>query len=170
MSEASELLETLADIVEPPPPEGAPPLLVAANLALVLSILGLLAWRRRARRRAWLDEALGELAAVDHGEPGRARLAIATVLRRVMRHRHGSTVDALHGDAWLRRLDAEFGGDWFTAGEGRAFGDALYAPVPTRGLDTRSLARALAKRLRRLPRVPRHARGRRGRTADAIVS
>ena len=128
MSESRELLATLRDIAEPPPPVGSPPLLIAANVVLALLIVGVIARRLRRRRRAWLTESLAGIEQARHLPPPAARLALAGILRRVMRHRHGRECDALHGEPWLRRLDEEFGGDWFTRGDGRAFGDALYAP------------------------------------------
>ena len=152
MSEASELLETLRDIGEPPAPEGVPPALVIANAALLALLVGTLAWRVRRRRRAWLDAALADVRAARDLPPDAALLALATLLRRVMRHRHGSEVDALQGEAWLARLDATFGGDGFTRGDGRAFGDALYAPDTARDVDVDRLCRTLAGRLKRLPR------------------
>ena len=128
MSESRELLATLRDIAEPPAPVGSPPLLIAANVALALLIAWVLARRIRRHRRAWLTESLAGIERARHLPPAASRLALAGILRRVMRHRHGRACDELHGEPWLVRLDEEFGGDWFTRGDGRAFGDALYAP------------------------------------------
>jgi len=151
MSEASELLATLRDVGEPPPPEGVPPALVLANVVLLALVLGVAVWRRRRRRRAWLEAALARILHARGRPPEVARLELAQVLRRVMRHRQGPHVDALQGDAWLARLDATFGGDWFTRGEGRAFGDSLYAPSSATPADVDALGRTLARRLRSLP-------------------
>ena len=172
MSEARELLATLRDIGEPPAPLGSPPLLIVANAVLAALIVAIVVHRGRRRRRAWLDESLEAVEQALVLPPPEGRLALARVLRRVMRHRHGNAVDALHGKPWLARLDAEFGGDWFTRGEGRAFGDALYAPTgragdPAEGRssagganDVGRLGHELARRLKRLPPVPKEGKRR----------
>lgn len=155
MSEASELLATLRDVVEPPPPAGVPPALVLANVVLAASLVALLLLRHRRRRRAWLDAALARVRTARALAPDAALLELAALLRRVMRHRHGTRVDALQGDAWLACLDETFGDDWFGRGEGRVFGDALYAPHAARDVDIDRLGREIGRRLKRLRPVPR---------------
>lgn len=151
MSEASDLLSSLRDIVEPPPPATTSPWLVLATLGLTLLLIVALVRRLRQRRNAWRSEALGRVRTASGATPDQALLECARVLRQVMRYRDGSAADALHGEEWLGYLASEFGDEWFTTGEGRIFGEALYSPEATTGVDVERLCSALAARLKRLP-------------------
>jgi hypothetical protein len=95
-------------------------LVVAAGAILLLRMRPL---RMRAARRA-LRASLAETRHVREDE----RLAAqALLLRRVARTVAGDDVAQLRGDAWLAALDRMFATTFFTRGEGRCFGDQLYA-------------------------------------------
>lgn len=151
MSEARDLLASLRDIVEPPAPASTAPWLVLATLGLSLLFIGALVHRWQRRRKAWLRESLLRLRAAASTPPDQALLECARVLRQVMRHHSGPSVDGLHGEDWLECLARAFDDDWFLKGEGRVFGQALYRRDTTRELDSRRLCAALARRLKRLP-------------------
>jgi len=85
--------------------------------------------RRRAVRRTALE-------ALDRARnlPAEERLiAQATLLRHVATA--VGEVPHLRGTNWLTHLDALFATDFFSAGAGRCFGDALYQPVPLPDMD-----------------------------------
>ena len=54
-------------------------------------------------------------------------MTAATALRQLSLAR-GETVQSVHGEPWLQHLDNQFNTDWFTQGNGRLLGDALYRP------------------------------------------
>jgi len=151
VSEARDLLASLRDIVEPAPPTSTAPWLVLATLGLSLLLIAALFHRWQRRRKAWLKESLLRLRTAESAAPEHALLECARVLRQVMRHHLGSTVDGLHGEEWLECLANAFDDQWFLTDEGRIFGQALYHRDATRELDSRRLCGALARRLKRLP-------------------
>jgi hypothetical protein len=134
---ALDLLSSLRDIHEPPPPGFWPPapgwwivatLLAGALVALVL-------WWREARRRARpIRAALAELdrwSATAGDRPAAAAAdELAALLRRAALVRYPrERVAALTGDGFLAFLDETSGSRAFSEGPARMLGDARYAPA-----------------------------------------
>lgn len=97
----------LRDVHQPPPPPWWPPApgwwLLAAAVLLLAAVLAWLAWRRSRRRRALarlFDQTLQEAPT-----PAARVAAMSELLRRAGRRRD-PRADTLHGDDWLRFLDA----------------------------------------------------------------
>ena len=157
MTDTTALLASLADVREPPAPDTGLPWLILLNSALALAWIALLLWRRQRARNAWRREALATVRALRDDDSTDAPAALATLLRQVARHRLGDGVARLGGDDWLNALDEGFATDWFSAGGGRVFGDALYRRAD-RAPDRRLLCDGVEWQLRRLPAVARPAR------------
>jgi hypothetical protein len=102
--------------------------IAAAAGAVVLLLLA-----RVRRRRTWRRQARAELVAIRRlaraGDTGRALRRLSVLTRRIVM-RDESRAAPLTGEPWLRRLDARFDTDRFTAGEGRALASAPYQPNP----------------------------------------
>jgi len=156
VSDTATLLATLADVREPPTPDTGLPWLILLNVALAIAWLVLLLWQRHRRRNAWRREALATVHALRDDDSPDGPAALATLLRQVARHRLGDGVARLGGDDWLAALDRCFRTNWFSTGEGRAFGDALYRRGD-RGPDLRRLCDGVESELRRLPAVAARA-------------
>lgn len=131
MLETEELLEKMRDLALPPIPTAPPvPWVFLTLAALALAAVGILlvrrfgvaGWRREAR------EGFAALAA--KGEDPEALTEAAKLLRRIALKTIGPEAAKLGGEDWLKRLDGLFGTDFFTAGAGRVFGAAIYAPQP----------------------------------------
>lgn len=126
--------------------------MLGCGLALALLLLARLLARRGGARRS----ALATLAAA-RALPAQDRLvAQAALLRRVARTLDGETPPASHlaGEAWLLRLDRIFATAFFSKGDGRVFGEALYRRGALRdagGVDVEEIDRALARFFDRLP-------------------
>ncbi|MCB1381712.1 MAG: DUF4381 domain-containing protein [Notoacmeibacter sp.] len=144
-SPAANPLDTLRDIRLPPPPDGLPDWVLLA-LAAFTFLSALLLITALLRRRSPARRAMG--ARIDGAMrlPGEAGVAaLAHLLRDEASRSGGTAAAALSGDAWLRWLDQHFATDFFTRGEGRIFGDALYAPGVSADRDalTKGVLRAL---------------------------
>jgi len=107
---------------------------VAALAAFVVSV-----FRRRARARhanAWRRAARGELDALRErllaGEPTGTLLGEASVLARriLLAVEPRAEIAPLHGEAWLRALDAAGGGERFTRGPARLLASAPFERTP----------------------------------------
>ncbi|MBS0590749.1 MAG: DUF4381 domain-containing protein [Proteobacteria bacterium] len=121
----------LRDIHVPAPPSWWPPApgwWLVTLLAVVLGgfvFLRLRArWRRRRRRRLLLAEFEHVISSAGDDQPLLAA-AMSAFLRRLAM-RKAPAVAALSGDAWLDHLDAQFGGEEFSKGVGRALIDAPF--------------------------------------------
>ncbi|MDQ0472254.1 DUF4381 family protein [Labrys wisconsinensis] len=122
-------------------------LAAAAGIACGLLLTALLAARAAlARRRSPAGEALAALAAARGLAPGERLCAQAAALRRYVAATAGATRGRIQGAAWLATLDAAFATDVFTAGAGRALGEALYQPLD--GADPEALDALLRGLLR----------------------
>jgi len=151
VSEAERLLALLADVHEPPAPQAALPWWWMLNALLAAAWFGLWAWRRHRRRNAWRREAIAALDTLS-GRDAAARLVdMAILLRRVVRGRLGESVASLDGEAWLELLDRCFDTRWFTRGDGRLFGPALYRRGVTASVDIDAVQAGLRSQLKRLP-------------------
>lgn len=124
----------LKDIHLPSPVGYWPPAPGWWLLAIVLPALvwASFRWYRRPRRRAVVKAAQAMLTAIrdDAGMDDRQKLAaLSALLRRVAISRDGrESVAGLHGDAWLRYLDASLADRPFSEGEGRCLADGPYRP------------------------------------------
>ncbi len=114
---ASSLVETVA-------------LGVAAGAFAALLLVGALAlfaaWRQRS---APSRDALRKLDMATRLAPAERVCAHAAALRHYAVATAGEDTGCLQGPAWLDRLDRLFATDFFTRGDGVAFGDALYRPL-----------------------------------------
>lgn len=127
MGDPSSVVEKLRPL-RPPAPDGTSEVLVMGLIGAVAAgaiVAAIRLWRNR--RRPLRRAALAALAA-SRALPAPERLAAQA---RMLRDLAGALDDgarALRGDAWLARLDAIFATRLFSAGPGRAFGEALYQP------------------------------------------
>ena len=129
MADPVPLLESLHPFRQPPVFEAITPVVVMMILGLLTGALcagvAMLVMRRlrRVRRAAQIELALSrELSPVE-------RLAAqALLLRRLVKTTTIEDGARACGDVWLERLDRTFATTYFSQGEGRAFGNALYSP------------------------------------------
>ncbi len=110
----------LRDIHQPPSPPWWPPApgwwLLAVAVLLLAAVVAWFAWRRSHRRRALaglFDQAMREAPT-----PVARVAAMSELLRRAGRHRD-PRADTLHGDDWLRFLDADHPQPLFAGESGR---------------------------------------------------
>ena len=143
MADIAQLLQTMRPMREPPSPTPIMPFLdmLAIGImtaAVVFAIIVALKRSRYGLRRS-AEEAL---AASRNLMPAERLAAQARLLRRLVRVQSGDAAARAEGGAWLGILDRAFATTFFTAGAGRAFGDALYR----RGSETEveALDRALS--------------------------
>ena len=95
---------------------------------IVLAVGAILLLRARPLRLRAARRALrASLAETRHLQEDERLAAQARLLRRVARTVAGDDVAQLRGEAWLAALDRMFATDFFSRGEGRCFGDQLYA-------------------------------------------
>jgi Ca-activated chloride channel family protein len=102
-------------------------------IVLGLAVLGLVLWAavillRRHRSNAYRRAAMAELNVLSRTGNNPAEIAVLlrrTALAAYPRHQ----VASLHGDTWLRFLDAHFPGDGFCRGPGRDLAAAPWRPV-----------------------------------------
>jgi integrase len=127
MSAPNEL--PLRDIHLPAAPGLWPPApgwwLLAAIL-LAIAIFALWYRARRRRRREALLRVFDETVSAARGAPEQIA-AMSELLRRASRRRDPKA-DRLHGDEWLRFLDAGMRGQLFSAGPGRLLLDGGFRP------------------------------------------
>jgi hypothetical protein len=104
-------------------------------------------WARRRRRREALLRMFDDTVSAATGAPAQIA-AMSELLRRASRRRD-KKADRLHGDAWLRFLDAGARGAPFSVGPGRLLLDGGFRPrVGVAEVDAlRSLARGRFLRL-----------------------
>ena len=134
MADTTTLLEQLRDVQQPLPPEGVSLWLIEANIVIAGFILALLWYRRQKKKRGWRKQLIKDLRLARQKPPNEAISIAATLLRQLMLFR-GHKIQTLSGDAWLQELDTQFETQWFTQGQGRAFGDALYQAGTTEKLN-----------------------------------
>lgn len=155
---ALDLLNSLKDVHEPPPP-GLWPLASGWWVLIVLGvgalIAGIVEWRRRHRLSAPIRAAFVELdawrASASDRDPRDAADELAALLRRAALVRYPRPLVAqLTGDDWLRFLDRTSESDAFSRGPARMLGNDRYAPAVT--LDTETVA-SLAQRWLRAHRL-----------------
>jgi hypothetical protein len=94
---------------------------IVAGIAFLLRYLA-----RRRRRREALLRVFDETVSAATGAPAQIA-AMSELLRRASRRRD-KNADRLHGDAWLRFLDAGVRGAPFSAGPGRVLLDGGFRP------------------------------------------
>lgn len=127
MADPSDVLDRLRPL-RPPPPDGVSNILVMAFAGCVAAVVLALAFRfLRDRRHPLRRAALASLAS-SRILPPADRLAAQAQLLRNVAGASDRDARALQGEAWLARLDAIFATTFFSAGTGRAFGEALYRP------------------------------------------
>lgn len=133
--DATELLAMVRDIHLPAEPV-APPVwpIALAVMVIALALLTLLAARRRV---SWASAARSELTKIQHRNDGKALAQTASLLRRIVLtenntaeshtvETHMADVQRLSGQNWLKHLDHFFNTRYFTEGDGKVFGTALY--------------------------------------------
>lgn len=150
MSDAAELLAQLRDVREPLPPEGVSLWLIGANAAALCLIILLLWHRQHQRKYAWRKQVLEQLRQA-HNKPPQESIGIAaSALRKLMIYR-GYRVETLSGKPWLQQLDDAFDTHWFSSGNGRLFGDALYQPAIANHQNTDNIIKELETLIAALP-------------------
>ena len=150
MSDTASLLESLRDVREPLPPQGASLWMIGANL-LAITIVILLLWHLRKRRRfGWRKQLINDLRKARQQPPEEAIMTAATILRQLSLAR-GENVQSVHGEPWLQHLDDKFDTDWFTLGNGRLLGDALYRPVTADNTSVDTMLEELADLIKAQP-------------------
>jgi hypothetical protein len=101
----------------------------AGVAAALLAVAAIVIWRALARRRSPRGEARAALAAAA-GLPIDERIAAeARLLRAYVGRVAGAEAAREEDAAWLARLDHVFATTFFSTGQGRLFGAALYAPA-----------------------------------------
>ncbi|MFV0409056.1 MAG: DUF4381 domain-containing protein [Paracoccus sp. (in: a-proteobacteria)] len=122
------LIDLIGQLVEPTPPPPVPMVPQtwgwAVLAVLMLAALGWAIWRwiRHRRANAYRRAALRLLESAGD-DPAR----IAEILRRTALAAYPrGTVASLNGAGWLAFLDAQVGGDAFSAGPGRGIATAPY--------------------------------------------
>ncbi len=150
MRDTAELLAQLRDVREPLPPEGVSLWLIGANAAVLIFIIILLWHRKHQRTNAWKKQVLEHLHKA-HNKPPQEAIGIAAAgLRKLMLLR-GYRVETLSGTPWLQQLDTAFATHWFSKGDGRLFGEALYQPDIASYKDTSKVINELEKLIATLP-------------------
>lgn len=129
-------LAQLRDIHLPPPVEFWPPApgwwIVALLVSTLVAWLGWKGWSRwvaLAPRRAALEEL--KTLETQPGEDLQKLREASALLRRLVRLQdpRGAELATLSGEAWLRMLDRQSGGNLFTQGPGRVLAEAPFRPV-----------------------------------------
>lgn len=149
-------LDDLRDIHLPDPPPGLPDWLLIFITAAAAASAVLLIVTLFGRGSPAIRATLAQLERIDTGDEARAIAHMATLLRRYALARltgpSASEAARLTGEAWLERLDHLTGSRFFTHGDGRVFGETLYARGPHPGAE--SLKQDLARLLKRQGRRP----------------
>ncbi|WP_158810067.1 DUF4381 domain-containing protein [Beijerinckia sp. L45] len=146
MAEIVSTLDSLRPLREPPAPESLAPYLVMIVVGIVLAVLIVwLARMIRANRQRVRRAAAAELV-LSRALPPPERLAAQAVLLRRLVRTTAAEEPREHGAPWLARLDQTFATSFFSQGDGRAYGDALYGrhDADIEALD-RSLETLIAK-------------------------
>ena len=126
-----ELLDLLDPVPEPARVAMTPQ--TPGWIALGLVLLALLLWAavillRRYRANAYRRAALAELQALPRGQDTPAQIAVL-LKRTALAAYPRDQVAGLHGDSWLRFLDAHFPGDGFCTGPGQVLALAPWRPT-----------------------------------------
>lgn len=131
MADPAGVLDGLRDLHWPFAGAAAGPVatMIAVGCALAIGLSAAL-WPVLRRWRAVRRAALAALATSRLLDPPERLAAQAMLLRRVVRTIDGDAAARLHGRDWLAHLDRLFATRFFTEGEGRSFGEALYRPLP----------------------------------------
>ena len=150
MADTGRLLELMHPMREPPQPAAVTPFLFTAGLGCLVALVAFALYWIALRRRAGLRRAAEAALAASRALAPPERLAAqAMVLRRLVRNVLGEGEARAQGPVWLQTLDRLFATRFFTQGEGKAYGDALYAPSTAPDVD--ALDRALAGMIAKLP-------------------
>lgn len=130
---------------------GGGDLFTAIALGLAAALLFAELWAiAKGRRHSIRQTALDALRSSRAELSERRLVTQARLLRDLVRQLHGDAAARLSGDAWLQQLDATFGTNFFTAGEGRRYLDSLYRPCPQPDPDAMDdQLRLLIRRIRR---------------------
>ena len=147
-------LSALRDIHMPPPPTWWPPApgwwLVA--LAIGITILMIIVWVRRHRRRRLQRAALFELKQLQTQQIQGRELAAALSLllrRYVNQHPQLKALATLEGETWLKALDDHSNKQTFCSDIGQTLISAPYQPMPD--LDGAALAGIIRDFIRKNP-------------------
>lgn len=127
--DTAELLAELKDIHLPPAPDTPEtwPMIVSVVVCTLFIVAWL--WRRHRNTHHWHTQALQPLKQLRQLPANVAAPETARLLKRIaLTHDNHRQVRQLHGDSWLRYLDRFFNTDFFSRGNGRVFGNALYQP------------------------------------------
>lgn len=132
MPSAHETLAALRPLHSPMDPAlGLGDLFLSMALGLAVALIVAELWTLlRKRRTSIRRSALDELASSRTLSSEARLISQAKLLRNIVRALEGDAAARLHGDAWLAQMDATFATEFFTSGDGRAFGESLYRPVP----------------------------------------
>jgi len=158
MTDAADLLLDLKDIHEPLAPATSSAFLLILFVLLgglmLLGVIGYFLYRRKSLNRQLQQE----LVLIRDYKHDRALPQLATLLRRVMHHIHGDAINQLQNEQWLNSLDSTFSTNYFSAGRGSVFGEALYRPydasAPGAQPDTQLLCSDLHKLIGRTKLSP----------------
>lgn len=152
MNEADPLA-SLRDIHAPPPPDGLSAWPIFAAVAALVAIVLLGVWLVARSRQRWAVELTGMLENLPAISPDSSLTEAARLLRRVATLKLGHTAAKLQGADWLAALDALLRTRFFSAGEGRVFGEAMYRPS-LRNIDAGPVLEELRRLARRRAWLP----------------
>ncbi len=149
--DTTALLAQLKDIHLPVAPVSPALWPVYLSLAVCAVALLVFAYRHFKSKRTWHSAALENLKAIQQHSSADSLQQTAVLLKRIaLTEGNRQTIQHLSGDRWLRYLDHLFGTDFFSAGNGRIFGNALYQPQASADQNLFADLRRLIKRHRRL--------------------
>ena len=154
--DTSELLSQLRDIQEPLAPEGTSLWIILMTFVLATALVCLFWWQRHRGRYAFRKEALTRVDVIatnaqsKTGNTSSPLFDLARLLRQLMRHRRGDTINSLDGKQWLTALDDEFASEWFSHGRGQVFGNTIYQNLQLSTPDFTLLCDELKHEIRRL--------------------
>ena len=160
MNEKDALLKQLRDVELPTVSNMPAPGWWALLLLLLLCVIALLVFLRHRKKRLWHRQATEQLQAIRESvgnEPGASILSRCSALARqiVLSVDQRQHVAALHGDAWLAKLDDICERPEFSQGIGQLLADQPYKKQPVLGnqdldslLDSMQVLLTSAKRYR----------------------
>lgn len=123
----SELLAQLKGNHLPDPPDAPElwPVYLSFTICLLVISAFLIRTIKTTRRRN--RHALNHLNAIKKASGDDSMQQLAALLKRiVLTEKPDQALRQIHGEPWLEYLDDFFHTNFFSAGEGRAFGDAIY--------------------------------------------
>ncbi|NIZ63039.1 DUF4381 domain-containing protein [Sedimentitalea sp. CY04] len=128
-------LVELLDLLDPPPepvrvamvPQTSGWIVLGLVVALLL-LWGAVTLLRRYRANAYRRAALGELNELTRDGEDPAQISVLLRRTALAAYPRGQ-VASLHGDNWLRFLDAHFPGEGFSTGPGQVLATAPWRPV-----------------------------------------